>query len=106
WASAGLSRTPPPSSRFPAGHVVVCVFGLTLLDADVVSSFSRPLRPAGPAGPAGPVGPAGPAGPAGSWPAAKSTRFRLRSFTLAEITAEFFSCVVPTLFFGSAWTVA
>ena len=32
WARTGLSRTPPPSKRLPAGHVVVCVFGLMLFE--------------------------------------------------------------------------
>jgi hypothetical protein len=30
----------------------------------------------------------------------------VRFFTLAEVTAEFFNCAVPTLFFGTWSTVA
>jgi hypothetical protein len=37
---------------------------------------------------------------------AKSARSKERFFTFAEVTAEFFNCGVPTLFFGTLSTVA
>jgi hypothetical protein len=70
---------------------------------------ARPLGPVGPfvpavpfvpASPFGPVSPFAPCGPAGRVPP-KSAAVSERFFTLAPVTAFFFSCAVPTLFRAS-----
>jgi hypothetical protein len=93
--------------------VAVCVLVVVEFAADVESTRSSPLRPDGPAGPAGP---AGPVGPAGSEPARKSDLTSEPFSTLADVTAfaasffvvtaEDLSWAGPTLFLGTARTVA
>ena len=60
-----------------------------------------PFTPFVPLVPFVPLAPEGPRGPAGSWPARKSRASSERFFTFDDVTAFFFSCFVPTLFFGS-----
>src|SRR3954463_942020 len=86
-------RAPVPSTRAKATAVP---FAPSAPGRPGVPSFPcRPCRPCRPCTPCSPCG------PFGNCPALKSSAFSEPSLTLDEITASFFSCLVPTLFFCS-----
>src|SRR3954466_3176402 len=89
-------RAPVPSTRAKATAVP---FAPSAPGRPGVPSF--PCSPCSPCRPCRPCTPCSPCGPFGNCPALKSSAFSEPFLTLDEMTASFFSCLVPTLFFGS-----